>query len=380
MKKIFLLATLLGVALTSCVKDELSQEAKQQSKIVFDTPVVSPSTKVAEIPVGYDNNLSFGVWAKYYQNGNYVDNGFASAPLYMNNVKVKKDATEGWITYGGSPEVVTPYYWPKNGTLTFIAYSPYEANATFDHTGITFTDYTVDGDVSKQKDLLYSERTYNYNTGIVPIAFKHALSSIRFTVKAGGTYTGTTLTLKSVSLTNVYPTATFNQGLTDISTSETPTLNVNASGVLTVDETFLWTGHTGTPTEYFATIHDDAKVLSTTAEYLHNGKSYVGTNLETNAENTTSFILIPQNLTNIKLKVVYEIENPGGVVIEQTGIIDLYQTDGVQNPNGTALNRNDMIAWERGKRYTYNITVGLNKITFTPSVEGWDDIVVDGAL
>ena len=88
MKKIFLFATLLGVALTSCVKDELSQEAKQQSKIVFDTPVVSPSTKVAEIPVGYDNNLSFGVWAKYYQNGNYVDNGFASAPLYMNNVKV----------------------------------------------------------------------------------------------------------------------------------------------------------------------------------------------------------------------------------------------------------------------------------------------------
>jgi len=36
----------------------------------------------------------------------------------------------------------------------------------------------------------------------------------------------------------------------------------------------------------------------------------------------------------------------------------------------------DIEAWEMGKRYTYTITIGLEKIYFSPEVTEWVDVTV----
>lgn len=382
MKKIFLFATLLGVALTSCVKDELSQEAKQQSKIVFDTPVVSPSTKVAEVTTANING-SFGVWAKYYATGGYTT--YSAGSDYMTDVKVIAPASgDIWNTEGD-------YYWPKTGSLSFIAYYPYKTDlpagtsVSASGKGISITNYTVVQTLANQKDLLFSEMNYDQNKDnklgdaeAVQMSFKHALSSIRFAVVAEADYGTTTLTVNSIKILNAKSVGNFVQGLDDAKNSQTPQLViVTADGVdkgklVYSDATFCWTGQT-TPLDYNTVIHDDAKSLTTSAKYIHDGKNVSGHT----ADDITDLILLPQNLNGVELEVQYQLYNPHtALTTYHTATLPLYNNKGTENTT------NDRVIeyWERGKRYTYTITIGLDKIQFTPSVDAWKDIVVGSGI
>ena len=245
MKKLFFIAAMAGAALVSCTKNEPAPfESEQQ--ITFAAPVVGLNTKaVNEVWNNYptDAAYDFVVWGYYYAGGTYT--AFADGQPYMNNVTVSYDGTlSGWAP-------ATSYYWPKNGSLTFIAYSPATLKATEDITvtkaGIQIEDYTVDADAAKQVDLLFSERAYNKKSvdddfagsgetdkepsvtddryAGVHLSFKHALSSILFTARTKGTYTGTTITLKEISLLNVKSSGTFNQTLKDAN-GETTAANV----------------------------------------------------------------------------------------------------------------------------------------------------------
>ena len=388
MKKIFLFATLLGVALTSCVKDELSQEAKQQSKIVFDTPVVSPSTKVAsEITTTYPQTLDFGVWADYYENG--FNNNMGTQYINQSRV-IYSGSGNTWVTVdGGGTE--TPYYWPKNGSLTFIAYSPYNVgNVTHTTQGIQIADYNNE---DADTDLLFSERTYNVNNnGVtlnseVGIQFKHALSSIRFGLRAGDYYPGTTIKIKSVKICNVMTKASFNQGINGYNAGTNPTPATDALPTNTCWSNYEITGtayttkdYTYTATSPFALTYDGAK------NPLIHYTSTDGTTTPT--ANVTDYIFIPQVLnaitgTNtraaVKVVVTYTIQSPSSPEIEQTSEAYLAGLEGFSDPEmNTSVGT--INSWERGKRYTYIITVGLNKITFTPQVTGWDDVYIGGSL
>ncbi|MBR5857242.1 MAG: fimbrillin family protein [Bacteroidales bacterium] len=379
MKKFFLFATLVGVALTSCVKDELSQEAMQQQEITFAAPVVTPSTKaVNEVGTDYTNGLSFGVWGFYYANG---------YDAFANGVEYMPGNATGAITAGGLEisdnsgvwkNATNTYYWPKNGSLTFNAYAPYSeaSHASVTAKGIQFTDYDVTS--TANVDLLYSERiedkTANDNTGKegVDVVFKHALSSIRFAVKTADTYTGTTITLTGITLKNVYSVADFNQGLTDAADAETPELEIDGTGALVKDGTayknFLWSGW-ATQTDYSVASIYSGGVVTATPVYVHNGTA-------TATENVSDLILLPQDLTNVVLSVDYTITNPGGTVIEQNGTISLYGNDGVEDGQTDRI----IHAWERGKRYTYTISIGLTEIKFDPTVTPWVDITVGGSI
>ena len=382
MKKIFLFAALAGVALTSCVKDELSQEAKQQSEITFAAPIVSPATKaVNEVGTDYTNGSNFGVWGFYYAS---TYDGFANGVEYMPG-NANGDITDGGLEISdadgdGCWENTNTYYWPKNGTLTFNAYAPYSENA---HAGVTaegiqFTDYDVAD--AADIDLLYSERiadktAESYATegheGHVDVVFKHALSSIRFAVKAAAEYEGTTITLTGIKLNNVYSIADFNQGLEDAADAVTPELEIDTDGALVKDGTayknFLWSGWDSQKSYSVAEINITDGVLTTDALYVHNGST-------TPSDNTSDLILLPQDLTNVELEISYTITNPGGTVIEQTGIVSLYKNDGLENGQTDRI----IEAWERGKRYTYTISIGLNEIKFHPTVTPWIDITVNG--
>ena len=365
MKKLFFIAAIAGAALVSCTKNEVAPSVNEQQEISFAAPVISTSTKVTEVANNYDTDLTFSVWAHYYDQANdgSVYTNFADGEVYMDDVEVAYDATlAGWKNAN------TTYYWPKNGSLTFIAYSPSNVDASVDAHGIKFTDYVVDA--ANQVDLLFSERAYN-KTAVdratasadpyagVQINFKHALSSILFKVKAHADYAGTVLTVKKIEVLNAYSTGDFTQGLAD------------QNGATTTAA--AWSGY-ATETTYTAYESTTGIALShEDAVYTHNATATATTN-------TTDLILLPQDLKHtattkdVTIKVTYTLKNEDmEAPIQQVAEVSL----ATGNAGGYFTDGTDSIsAWEMGKMYTYTIEVGLNEIYFDPRVEAWTPVEV----
>lgn len=369
MKKFFFLAALAGAVLVSCTKNEPAPfESEQQ--ITFAAPVVSPNTKaVNEVWNNYptDAAYDFAVWGHYYAGGTYTK--FDDGQLYMNNVTVSYDGNlSGWAP-------ATSYYWPKNGSLTFIAYSPATLKATgkvtVNKAGIQINGYKVDA--TQQVDLLFSERTYNQQkssmdetagsdtTGGTPdveddaykgvhISFKHALSSILFSARTKETYTGTTITLKEISLLNIKSKGTFNQTLTD------------ADGATTAANAELWSGQ-NEPNNYV--ISGLNQVLDANPYY----PSTKGTGNPTVADGLrkSDFILLPQKFETYApiptIQVKYTIQSPDSAPIDQVQEVPL-----------RILTEELGQQWKWGHRYIYNIIIALDKIYFEPYVQDWVDV------
>ena len=352
MKKLFFIAVMASVAFASCTKNEPATKNSEQ-QISFAAPVVSLNTKAAtEVHNNYPTTNDFAVWAHYYSDDYDT---FENGTVYMNNVTVANNGTT-WTP-------ATPYYWPKNGSLTFIAYAPSTVNATVNESGIQISNYTVN-----QEDLLFSERAYDKRavddtatggttTGATPsvtvdpytgvhISFKHALSSILFTARTSQAYTGTTITLKKIELTKINSVGTFNQKLTD------------GPAAATDREADLWSGET---TDITYTVTAD-QVLSTTPYYTCNNTTTAPQ--ATSGKRATDFILLPQAIgANAKLKVTYTIKSGTGSAVEQALEVPL---------------KSSVAEWEWGYRYIYNIIVGLDTISFEPYVADWTDAQNDG--
>ena len=130
MKKLFFIAAIASAALVSCTKNEVAQVA-DQDQITFATPVVGNLTKVAgEIGTNYDKNEKFVVYGWYCEEDSFDP---ATASVYMNGVTVKHNGDiNATVDAGdqGAWEPVTTFYWPKNGKLTFSAYSPVDEDRT----------------------------------------------------------------------------------------------------------------------------------------------------------------------------------------------------------------------------------------------------------
>ena len=352
MKKLFFIAVMASVAFASCTKNEPATKNYEQ-EISFAAPVVSLNTKAAtEVWNNYPTTNDFAVWGHYYS-GTY--DTFAKGTVYMDDVTVNHNS--------GTWKPTTAYYWPKNGSLTFIAYAPSTVEASVGASGIMIDDYTVTNVAANQADLLFSERAYNKKalddkatggttTGAdasvtedpytgVHISFKHALSSILFTAKLSNTYAGTTITLKKIELTGINSVGDFNQGLADNGTAAT---NRAAD---------LWTNE-GTPITYTVTANHE---LSTAKYYTCDGSS-TGPQVTT-GKRATDFILLPQTIANdAKIKVTYTIKNGDSDAIEQVIEANL---------------KSSVTEWKWGYRYIYNIIVGLNEISFEPYVADWAD-------
>ena len=364
MKKLFFLAATACVALASCVKNEPADSVNEQQLISFASPVVGLHTKAAtEIWNNFPTTVGFSVWAHYYAGGAYTN--FASGQVYMNKVETTydEDADGGICGWLPSPS----YYWPKNGSLTFIAYSPSSVAdyASVGASGIQFTNYVVTNTSVNQVDLLFSERAYDKTavddaehgddptnadptvtddiyTG-VHLSFKHALSSILFSVKLKEEYDeNTVITLKSIALTNINSVGTFNQGLAD-----TPAAATNLSAD-------LWTSEK-TPITYTVTAN---KPLDTTPYYTCNASDTAPTVAD--GERATDWILLPQEIkSDAKMVVTYTIKSKDSVALDQVVELPLATTN--------------VAEWKWGKRYIYNIIIGLDTIYFEPYVANWTD-------
>lgn len=339
MKKFFILAAAASVTLASCVKNDAVPAPEQGDLISFNAPVVAPATKDQ---VTYDENVPFNVFAYYSTAVSYNGEGTTT---YINNKTVSYENSV-WSTEN-------PYYWPKNGTLSFAAYSPASAVtsgalvATNSTSKNLVLDYTVPAAADDQIDLLYSDwaldqtkAKYVTQTDLgdwtgVDIAFHHALTAVNFTVK------GTEDAVKAFKI----------KGITLGELSDEETLTVPYA-----DNAAVWTTAATSKATY--------TVLAAAADAT--ASTALATDGSTIKE---SFILIPQSLAGVNLTIDYYVASDGGWVPQQT-IIPL---------TNAKVGENALNAWVMGTQYNYTLEFTADVIKFAPVVEAdWTIVNVDG--
>lgn len=345
MKKSFLIAAMAGLAFVGCTNDEVSNSFNQDREITFANPYVSKTTKAVyqEMENPYSTAEKFNVFGVWHTAtfGGWATN----ASLYMDDATTQYDDTyNGW-----RPE--TRYYWPKNGYLTFAAYSPTDAKSastaiTYDADGLHIDGFQIAEDNANHIDLMYSKRSYNKKKGDgtntntpydeVDLDFKHALSSIHFTAKLAEAYTGTTITLKKISIYGVYTKGDFDE-------------HVNETIPTTYTASPAWTNQSEALDEAKAYVYFNGSQVLTDGVFA----------MKDNASQV-DVIALPQTLpANAKIKIEYTINAPGASTpeIEQVNIVEIKDLT--------------TKTWEPGKRYIYNMTFSFEEIYFAPEILDW---------
>ena len=197
---IFELAALAALTFASCSSENMEDlggnQASQQVAIGFDGYLgrSAVDSRGSESTTDAIKTDGFGVFGNY-TSGSDVSYG---SGLFNNQSVTYK---EGKWTY--SPLK----YWPTEGHIDFLAYAPYVEGKTLTNTSI---DFTVEGDVTKQKDLLWAnakDQTKANNSGVnkVKFTFNHALAKIGYSLKQKEAYDKTTITVTSIKLVGSDP-------------------------------------------------------------------------------------------------------------------------------------------------------------------------------
>ena len=337
------------IALASCVKNEVRVNSPDK-EITFQTV----STKAGG--TAFETNKHFFSYAYFLEKGKNWDDNHADAKAYIDNALITYDTPATGKGYWAAHDT---YYWPKQGSLTFFAWTDNTihnptsnpapsvgtgATVTCTHnTGIKITDYSVKDNLNK--DILVAEIAKNKKsnetaTGTwengVPTVFRHALAKVEFKVNKKTNYPYVEFRVKKITLTEVSTRGTFTQG--------SPAENWGWNGWGLQEALPVFTGD----------VEVTKTADSTPAEFdaLNPGTGDYS-------------IVLPQVLKDKidpKLTIVYEI------ITSYTG------TDVTETVTDTKdlkdIYKND---WECNKKYVLGITLGLNEIYWDPSVVAWED-------
>lgn len=368
MKKSLIFAGLACVALASCTKNEVKSVAPDQ-EITYQTI----ETKAAS---GFDKSNIFNSYAYFLENGRSWDTDYSAARPYISGANIGYiSSSNAWknVKHDGTNWVAdATYYWPKQGSLTFFAWSMNDSNApsvngtTVSSTqakGIQVTGYDISQ--NKNRDFLVAEVAKNqtknttdhtegeegtggknpWNKG-VPTVFKHALSSLAFTVQTvdgsgnpkNYSSEGVTFKVKSIKLTGIETTADYSQ---DWQSGLTPSKHT-------------WSNHSSESIIDVFTNATGKEVTNTAAPLTVGASDYT--------------IVIPQTFSTEALEIVYTITT------NYTGS-DVTETVEYSTAKSNAIDLKTKIYtadWQPGYRYTVAIKLSIDEILWDPSVEPWE--------
>lgn len=340
MKKFFFIAAMVSAALISCTKNEPAPSMEAQQEITFMT---APLTKAT----AFDTNKKFISYAYLLTDGKEWASDASDADPYIVNKLIEHITAKN---YWANADAV--YYWPKDegSSLTFFAWTdntddPAGASkavaASNVTNGISFTNYDVttikDRDIMVAKIAADKKANEGPMAGAtwgkgVPTVFYHILSQMKLTIKLSDTYSGVGFKLKSVKILSAKKNGTYTQGVdaTKAPTEGSWTEGSNSAefplftGDMTVDKTTAMT------------------VTPATGDYT---------------------ILLPQTFADADkatetVQIVYDVTTNYGASVTETVTV----TTDLKSIFG---------AWQAGKYYTLNITLGLDQILWDPAVEDW---------
>lgn len=325
MLKRLIISAVLVLTLGCCTK--IVQQSGPTDNTEISYQVISGRTKALE---AYPTTVPFVSSAWYLPQGKKWDANKADAQLYISSAVIRHDDATNKF------KATTPYYWPKKGSLTFMAYSPESGKIQITKDGVVVTDWATNGS-DKRIDLMVADivkdksaNGTSYGMVGVPIVFRHILSKVAVTAFIEEGESGKEIYLNEIIFRNVYGKADFNGA--------------------------EWTNR--------GDVHDVDNTL-TPAIKLGIDKTHI---IET-------MLLIPQSLStvgtrgNVEMEIHYTI-NDNGATKHENVIISL-------NKHGAA--------WERGKYTEYQIIFGTSDhpIDFEGSVSDWTgygntDIVIGG--
>lgn len=323
MKKI-LIALAAVAALAACSKSEVAYEPAGEISLAV---VPQNMTKAMMTGETFLTTEQFNVWAWYKQLpastsvAKWMADG-TDNQLYIPEKPFTHRQTTSW---GG----VTPYYWPKLGSLLFAGYYPTDIAES--------VDYTFDGSVNQMvfsdipqgqvsatadeytEDIMYFNMTpSSFASNPVTVVFKHALSWITVNVKKS-------------------------EGSPKIVIDEIKFTAVNNEGKGTVDGANVI----------------DWELTGTAKETV------VGTAVELKEEVTKLVepLFIPQ-------------EMEGDLVIKYT--VYSSETEKFTEVYTSALSalKTDLDTWEPAKHYIYNVEIGTSEILIDPSVTDWEAVEI----
>ena len=329
MKKIFF--SLLAIAaIASCAKTEaVFTEGDSEIKLAPVTKLQTKANYLGAVDgTTYPTQENFDVYA-YWKN---VPAGqeFTDGSLFLQSL------TEGGAEFTNKGNYwggIEKYYWPKNGSLRFAAYSP--AHLTVDHQqdGDLYTvAYEQPSKTAETWDFLVAPTSPSYSMMTaaenVAIEFQHALSWITLNVKAKDADAAQAFDIKKVTINGVKTKANFAAQMGD--------------GIQYEE----WMGQ-NTPAEYV--VFEGSQMVTDTATVIEN--TVAGT------------VVIPQETTTVT------------VDFDQYGVNGTADTPGMTVTLDLVLDT-DATPWEPGKHYIYNLIFGLDEILINPSVADWDDVPV----
>ena len=314
MLKRLIIPAVLVLTLGCCTK--IVQQSGPTDNTEISYQVLSNRTKALE---KYPTTVPFVSSAWYLPQGKKWDANKADAQPYISSAVISHDDATNVF------KAETPYYWPKKGSLTFMAYSPESAKIQITkEKGVEVTGWATNGS-DKRIDLMVADivkdksaNGTSYGMVGVPIVFRHILSKVAVTAFIEKEEPGKEIFLNEIIFRNVYGKADFNG-------SE-------------------WTNR------------DEVHVIDnklTQAIKLGVDKTHV---IET-------MLLIPQSLSAI------DDTKRGDVEMEIH-----YTINGKPEKKTISLNRHGA-AWERGKYTEYQIIFGTSDhpIDFGGSVSDWTD-------
>ena len=211
-------------------------------------PAVQPAqTFTPRTKSTYDTAQSFGAWAWYLSAGKVWDKDKKDAIPYIGSSTSAEKISH---SDGQWKSTTHKYYWPKAGSLSFFAYSPYalpENAGTVScdkKDGISLSNYKIASQcdflvADPATDKTAAETTYGLNG--VPTLFRHALSKVTVKATLEKEFTGgKKVIIKGITLGYLYLTASYKCSATPQWTPQTTslgsqTLADNSKDISTLD-------------------------------------------------------------------------------------------------------------------------------------------------
>ena len=357
------LAALAAVVLSSCSKNEIIPNTREENAVVFGA--YSGTTKAAPITSTtiLKDQGGFSVFAYYTGSADF---SATATPNFMFNQNVT--STDG-TTWTYSPVK----YWPNNDSnttsgsstftdkLSFFAYAPYVAagadgatsNAVITHvtantaTGDPKVTYAIAANPANSIDLLYSDADLKNKTkqdytitSKVTFTFKHALSRLEFLVQgAFDSITAGDGALDPATKIYVNSVKIQSEGI-----SKTGVLNLNSGAweLGAVDASF----------EPAVNVPDDLKSggtgVTASEAALHAAGEY--------------FMLFPTaSAVNYNFIIDYD------VITTDTAL------DGEKSQINNKITKTASIKFEAGKAYKVKLVLGMTTVKLDADVADWTD-------
>lgn len=311
MKKVLCFAAVATILFAACQKTTVVGDYSSPQEIgifsVSKTMTKAGAINTTTFPTDYPMKVSAYLAEGATANGEYFEN------------KTFIHDTDAWV--GGQ-------YWPiSTAKINFFAAAPETSDVTTTFNTIAESKktatITVTNNVTNQDDVMYALAQGSHTAGAeytaVPMAFKHALSWICFSATSGNTGTGApTIVVNNITVKNVAFDGTGTLTVTEANYTSTNSANVKSENV--------------TPTW---TVTDKTSSKEIAAASFSEG-----------------MLIIPETY-NPTFTINY--------TVTQNGTSFTYDYN--YNPGSST--------WEAGKKYSYNITITLQEIKITPTVDTW---------